>query len=99
MKIFGNENVANNYIYESIIKGKENDQNPRYIKLNIKFNTDSNSKPTTINTKVFIKTDRSENEEVSGIVTLDDINKYIRHNSTNRFVIELYIYARINSIG
>jgi len=123
-KIFGSEKVANNYVYQPIVRTPENKQDdededdddednhkkkqskkqteidlgpkPRYMK----FKIDLDWETKVIKTKVLVKNDEGKREPVSGIVTLEDINKYIRYKSTNTLVIMWNkIYASKNKLG
>lgn len=121
-KIFGSEKVANNYVYQPIVRTPEDKQDededededddkkkktvkkqdkdqgprPRYMK----FKIDLDWETKAIKTKVLVKNDEGKREPVDGIVSLDDINKYIRYKSTNTLVIMWNkIYASKNKLG
>ena len=69
---------------------------PRYMK----FKIDLDWETKAIKTKVLVKNDEGKREPVTGIVTLEDINKYIRYKSTNTMVIMWNkIYASKNKLG
>jgi hypothetical protein len=69
---------------------------PRYMKLKIDLDWETKN----IKTKVLVKNDEGKREAVEGIVSLDDINKYIRYKSTNTFVFMWNkIYASKNKLG
>ena len=119
-KVFGSEKVANNYVYQPIVRtpedrhdedeeddnedrkktvkkqDKDSGPRPRYMK----FKIDLDWETKAIKTKVLVKNDEGKREPVDGIVSLDDINKYIRYKSTNTLVIMWNkIYASKNKLG
>ena len=95
-KLFGSDKVANLYKYQPIVRVAEEREDedaddavdkapkknygprPRYMKVKVDLDWETSN----VKTKCFVKDDSGARVPVTDITTLDELNKYVRYQST-----------------